>query len=211
MCWGTLQPGEGVGDNNMRGLTREILQWIYFLLNGTMFSWVWCSPREVLWKARVNDGDFLGAMWISSEGSLLLPRQRHCKTPNLILAGTVRPSFGFVLFNFCLFSALLTGASSHRKGSHSPSNSGWGGFAASAGLTEGKMDGQSIQPKELTPLTRTCCIPFLLPGTLKAKKFKNRCMQMTLTQTDVRGKEDCLYLNIWIPQGKREGMCLAET
>ncbi|NP_001013015.1 bile salt-activated lipase precursor [Gallus gallus] len=41
-------------------------------------------------------------------------------------------------------------------------------------------------------------------GTLKAKKFKNRCMQMTLTQTDVRGKEDCLYLNIWIPQGKRE-------
>ncbi|XP_072209203.1 bile salt-activated lipase [Excalfactoria chinensis] len=41
-------------------------------------------------------------------------------------------------------------------------------------------------------------------GTLKAKKFKNRCMQTTLTQTDVRGKEDCLYLNIWIPQGRRE-------
>ncbi|POI21626.1 hypothetical protein CIB84_014627, partial [Bambusicola thoracicus] len=40
--------------------------------------------------------------------------------------------------------------------------------------------------------------------TLKAKKFKNRCMQTTLTQTDVRGKEDCLYLNIWIPQGRRE-------
>ncbi|NWR86595.1 CEL lipase, partial [Furnarius figulus] len=48
-------------------------------------------------------------------------------------------------------------------------------------------------------------------GTLEAKKFKNRCMQMTLTQTDVRGKEDCLYLNIWIPQGRRQGMCLAGT
>lgn len=36
-------------------------------------------------------------------------------------------------------------------------------------------------------------------------------MQMTLTQDDVRGKEDCLYLNIWIPQGKKQGMRLAET
>ncbi|NXL95935.1 CEL lipase, partial [Alectura lathami] len=41
-------------------------------------------------------------------------------------------------------------------------------------------------------------------GTLKTKKFKNRCMQATLAQTDVRGEEDCLYLNIWIPQGKKE-------
>ncbi|NXS51966.1 CEL lipase, partial [Brachypteracias leptosomus] len=41
-------------------------------------------------------------------------------------------------------------------------------------------------------------------GTLKATKFKNRCMQMTLTQTDVRGSEDCLYLNIWVPQGRRQ-------
>ncbi|NXM75550.1 CEL lipase, partial [Serilophus lunatus] len=41
-------------------------------------------------------------------------------------------------------------------------------------------------------------------GTLQAKSFKNRCMQMTLTQTDIRGKEDCLYLNIWIPQGRRQ-------
>ncbi|XP_038012062.1 bile salt-activated lipase-like [Motacilla alba alba] len=41
-------------------------------------------------------------------------------------------------------------------------------------------------------------------GTLKAKEFKKRCMQMKLTQTDVRGSEDCLYLNIWIPQGRRQ-------
>ncbi|KAM6117734.1 bile salt-activated lipase-like isoform 3-T9 [Phoenicopterus ruber ruber] len=41
-------------------------------------------------------------------------------------------------------------------------------------------------------------------GTLQAKSYKNRCIQMTLTQTDVRGSEDCLYLNIWIPQGRRE-------
>ncbi|KAM8996345.1 bile salt-activated lipase [Ara ararauna] len=41
-------------------------------------------------------------------------------------------------------------------------------------------------------------------GTLQTKKFQNRCMQVTLTQTDVRGSEDCLYLNIWIPQGKRQ-------
>uniref|UniRef100_A0A672UFC8 Carboxylic ester hydrolase n=1 Tax=Strigops habroptila TaxID=2489341 RepID=A0A672UFC8_STRHB len=41
-------------------------------------------------------------------------------------------------------------------------------------------------------------------GTLQTKEFKNRCMQVTLTQTDVRGSEDCLYLNIWIPQGKKQ-------
>ncbi|NWU65083.1 CEL lipase, partial [Pterocles burchelli] len=40
-------------------------------------------------------------------------------------------------------------------------------------------------------------------GTLEAKKFKNRCMETTLTQTNVRGNEDCLYLNIWIPQGRK--------
>ncbi|XP_039582150.1 bile salt-activated lipase-like, partial [Passer montanus] len=40
--------------------------------------------------------------------------------------------------------------------------------------------------------------------TLKAKEFKQRCMQVKLTQTDVRGSEDCLYLNIWVPQGRRQ-------
>lgn len=81
------------------------------------------------------------------------------------------------------------------------------------GGEEGWMDGWTAcnQKTELTALSRTWCILFLLLGTLKAKDFKNRCMQMTLTQNDVRGKEDCLYLNIWIPQGKKQGMCLAET
>ncbi|XP_017665410.1 PREDICTED: bile salt-activated lipase [Lepidothrix coronata] len=41
-------------------------------------------------------------------------------------------------------------------------------------------------------------------GTLKAKSFKDRCMQMTLTQTDVNGIEDCLYLNMWIPQARKQ-------
>ncbi|XP_015269464.1 PREDICTED: bile salt-activated lipase [Gekko japonicus] len=42
------------------------------------------------------------------------------------------------------------------------------------------------------------------PGTLQAKDYKNRCLQATLTQTDTRGGEDCLYLNIWVPQGKKQ-------
>ncbi|XP_064532888.1 bile salt-activated lipase-like [Pseudopipra pipra] len=41
-------------------------------------------------------------------------------------------------------------------------------------------------------------------GTLKATSFKDRCMQMLLTQTDVHGIEDCLYLNIWIPQARKQ-------
>ncbi|XP_061867770.1 bile salt-activated lipase [Colius striatus] len=41
-------------------------------------------------------------------------------------------------------------------------------------------------------------------GTLKTTEFKSYCMQTTLLQNDVRGTEDCLYLNIWIPQGKKQ-------
>ncbi|XP_067826066.1 bile salt-activated lipase-like [Heptranchias perlo] len=40
------------------------------------------------------------------------------------------------------------------------------------------------------------------PDVLKTKKFKPRCFQTTLAQNDVFGSEDCLYLNIWIPQGR---------
>lgn len=43
-------------------------------------------------------------------------------------------------------------------------------------------------------------------GTLKAKDFKKRCLQATVTQDNTYGAEDCLYLNIWVPQGKKEGL-----
>ncbi|KAJ8286298.1 hypothetical protein GJAV_G00036860 [Gymnothorax javanicus] len=39
-------------------------------------------------------------------------------------------------------------------------------------------------------------------GILKANKFGKRCLQVTLTQTKTRGSEDCLFLNIWVPQGR---------
>ncbi|XP_054502611.2 bile salt-activated lipase-like isoform X1 [Agelaius phoeniceus] len=73
-------------------------------------------------------------------------------------------------------------------------------------LREERMGEQttSNQRMELMPLTRTCCLPFPLLGTLEAKEFKKRCMQVKLTQTDVRGSEDCLYLNIWVPQGRKQ-------
>ncbi|XP_036276299.2 bile salt-activated lipase-like [Pipistrellus kuhlii] len=41
-------------------------------------------------------------------------------------------------------------------------------------------------------------------GILKAKYFKQRCMQITLTQLHTWGSEDCLYLNIWVPQDQKE-------
>ncbi|ELK07322.1 Bile salt-activated lipase [Pteropus alecto] len=41
-------------------------------------------------------------------------------------------------------------------------------------------------------------------GILKATGFKKRCLQTTITQDNTLGAEDCLYLNIWVPQGKKE-------
>ncbi|XP_041667300.1 bile salt-activated lipase-like [Cheilinus undulatus] len=40
-------------------------------------------------------------------------------------------------------------------------------------------------------------------GILKATKFAPRCMQMNMLQTSSFGSEDCLYLNIWVPQGRQ--------
>ncbi|XP_028269869.1 bile salt-activated lipase-like isoform X2 [Parambassis ranga] len=39
-------------------------------------------------------------------------------------------------------------------------------------------------------------------GILKATKYRDRCLQVTLLQTKTRGSEDCLYLNIFVPQGR---------
>uniref|UniRef100_A0A3Q3XFY5 Carboxylic ester hydrolase n=1 Tax=Mola mola TaxID=94237 RepID=A0A3Q3XFY5_MOLML len=40
-------------------------------------------------------------------------------------------------------------------------------------------------------------------GLLKATKARDRCLQVTLLQTKTRGSEDCLYLNIFVPQGRK--------
>ncbi|KAA0719842.1 Bile salt-activated lipase [Triplophysa tibetana] len=39
-------------------------------------------------------------------------------------------------------------------------------------------------------------------GVLKVKDYNKRCMQVNLLQNGVVGSEDCLYLNIWVPQGR---------
>lgn len=48
--------------------------------------------------------------------------------------------------------------------------------------------------------------PSLTVGTLKATDFKKRCLQATITQDNTFGQEDCLYLNIWVPQSKKQGL-----
>ncbi|KAM3600368.1 uncharacterized protein V6R79_022172 [Siganus canaliculatus] len=40
-------------------------------------------------------------------------------------------------------------------------------------------------------------------GVLKATDYKPRCTQVNVLMTDTRGSEDCLYLNIWVPHGRK--------
>ncbi|XP_033474800.1 bile salt-activated lipase-like [Epinephelus lanceolatus] len=40
-------------------------------------------------------------------------------------------------------------------------------------------------------------------GILKATTHRDRCLQVTLLQTKTQGSEDCLYLNIFVPQGRK--------
>lgn len=46
---------------------------------------------------------------------------------------------------------------------------------------------------------------FFCPGVMKATKYRDRCLQVTLLQTNSKGSEDCLYLNIFVPQGRKRG------
>ncbi|KAM9744723.1 bile salt-activated lipase-like isoform 2-T2 [Menidia menidia] len=39
-------------------------------------------------------------------------------------------------------------------------------------------------------------------GILEATKYRDRCLQVTMLQTKTQGSEDCLYLNIFVPQGR---------
>ncbi|XP_061135396.1 bile salt-activated lipase-like isoform X1 [Syngnathus typhle] len=40
-------------------------------------------------------------------------------------------------------------------------------------------------------------------GVLKASKYAERCLQVSLLQTKTRGSLDCLYLNIFVPQASK--------
>lgn len=46
-------------------------------------------------------------------------------------------------------------------------------------------------------------------GVMKATKHRDRCLQVTLLQTNTQGSEDCLYLNIFVPQGRKVSTNLA--
>lgn len=45
----------------------------------------------------------------------------------------------------------------------------------------------------------------LFSGVMQATKYKDRCLQVTLLQIKTQGSEDCLYLNIFVPQGRKRG------
>nr|AAI24754.1 Cel.2 protein [Danio rerio] len=91
------------------------------------------------------------------------------------------------------------------------------GASLGAVLTEGGMvQGKSHSVGLLRYMDVFKGIPFAAPpgrlqkpvphpgweGVLKATEYSKRCIQLNLLQTDTMGSEDCLYLNIWVPQGK---------
>ncbi|XP_061434640.1 bile salt-activated lipase-like [Lethenteron reissneri] len=93
-----------------------------------------------------------------------------------------------------------------------------GASAASLGVvtTEwGNVEGRCVSTGLLSSVDVFKGIPFAAPprpfskpephpgwgGTLKAYNYRDRCLQTTMSQTDTRGSEDCLYLNVWVPHG----------
>lgn len=39
-------------------------------------------------------------------------------------------------------------------------------------------------------------------GVMEAKHFKSDCTQLALSNQEVKGSEDCLYLNLWLPKNR---------
>lgn len=64
------------------------------------------------------------------------------------------------------------------------------------------LKGFLISDMTSSSLGRWLLMYCVFSGVLKATKYRNRCLQLNLIQTDTRGSEDCLYLNIWVPHGR---------
>uniref|UniRef100_A0A8C5LEF1 Carboxylic ester hydrolase n=1 Tax=Jaculus jaculus TaxID=51337 RepID=A0A8C5LEF1_JACJA len=84
-----------------------------------------------------------------------------------------------------------------------------GGFVVGVNKKLGLLGGDSVDIFKGIPFAtaRTLENPQHHPGwqgTLKAKDFRKRCLQATITQDNTYGDEDCLYLNIWVPQGRKQ-------